>query len=353
MKGFTNRTAKLKPNFHDVFKLLREEEVYTRYIDNFTINTVVNSPIGAIDKHASFSTFYSTKKQKILFKEHRYGYTGDCVDLVRYIFNYPTNERACMRILHDFGLDEGYEIDNDIEQLPAIGGGGKVVISVPKTERKIDIDVTIRNWEDYDLKYWKQFGITEKYLKYANIYPIKYYYINGFIRIPDRHSYVYVEKKDKIITYKIYQPFSKTRKWLNNNDHSVWELWHMLPKKGNILVVTKSRKDALSIMATMRIPSTSLQAEGTIPKPQVTAELRERFKHIFLLYDNDMGKDRNYGREYGKKIAKVHGFTQVEIPDKYKEKDYSDLVKRFGVKSAKEITMEVIKKELIKKQLIL
>jgi hypothetical protein len=36
------------------------------------------------------------------------------------------------------------------------------------------IQVKVRPWKDYDLEYWKSYGISKEWLKYAEVYPISH-----------------------------------------------------------------------------------------------------------------------------------------------------------------------------------
>jgi hypothetical protein len=341
MKGFAE--GKPYPSYKDVYERLTQESVYAMYTGGVFKAGLMTSPIGARDRHASFSIFWSHRKGKYLFKEFRYGYTGDCVDLVRYIYNYKDNTRACMRIMHDFGIDD-YHIDSDIGFLPSPGSkvNKSIVVSPPK--REVEIKITVRDWVFYDVVFWGQFGITMKWLQRGNVYPISHYYVNGYMRHADTYAYAYVENKDGIFTYKIYQPFAdKKKKWLNSNDSSVWELWDLLPERFPILIITKSRKDALSIMSTIGIPSTALQSEGTKPKPQVMDELKSRFDRIIVFYDNDFDKETNYGLKYAQSLQRDFGLEIMMLPSEYGEKDYSDFVKKYGPNKARKVLEELVK----------
>ena len=343
MNGFTNNSNKPIATFHDIFELLSDIEVYSKYIPNLTIGGRMNSPLGDVDNKPSFSIFYSVKKGKYIFKEFRYGYIGDCVDFVRYFFGFKSNTQACMQILLDFGIDT-FHIQDDMS---SSGFSGKK-ITVPKISRKkINLEVTIREWEEYDIQYWAEFGISLKWLEAGRVFPIKYYYFNKSIRVAEKYAYVYVESKDNKVTYKIYQPYSKDKKWFSNNDSSVWELWDMMPQTGDLLIITKSRKDALSIMATMYIPSIALQAEGTKPKDQIIDELKSRFRYVILLYDNDYDKKTNWGRFNVTKLVEMYNLPHIEIPDIYQAKDYSDLVKTTSDKTARKIVTKLLKEKLI------
>lgn len=340
MKGFNNKEHKPFPTYQEIFKSITDQQIFQSYIPNITFNTSMSSPLGEPDDKPSFSVFWSDRYNKFLFKEHRYGWSGDCFDFVQKLYGYETLTEALMQVCIDFGLTQ-YHINPNLKKgvLKVI----KKVKPINKFNYKVSIDFTIRKWNDDDIEYWKSYGISKDWLKNSGIYPIKYYFINGVVCIADKYAYVYVEEKDGLRTYKIYQPFNKNKKWISNNNRSVWELWSVLPPTHEILVITKSRKDALSIMSTLGIPSVALQAEGTIPKDNVVEELKERFHNIYLLYDNDFDKSKNYGRDYGSKLCESFGITQIELPEKYGEKDYSDLVKQLGVKKASEILINIIK----------
>lgn len=341
MEGFINNDVKLFPTHTDILKHITDQQIFEAYIPNIVFNKPMNSPLGEKDNRPSFSVFWSTRYNKFLFKEHRYGWFGDCFDFVQRLFGYTNLTDALSRICIDFKLTQ-YKVKDSILSNKEIVISKKPINKSISTH-KVIIKITVREWEIHDIEYWNKFGINKEWATMANIYPIKYYFIDGVLAIPEKYSYAYLESKDGEITYKIYQPFSISNKWISNNNGSVWELWNMLPDYHNILVITKSRKDALSIMCTLRIPAVSLQAEGTIPKIQVINELKERFKNIVLLYDNDYDKKINYGRIYGLKLSEMFSIRQIEIPSEYKSKDYSELVNNYGEKKATEILLSLIK----------
>lgn len=347
MQGFSDKKVKPLPTYKLILEEITEQQIFQAYVPEIRFNQTMPSPLGEKDEKPSFSVFWSTRYNKLLFKDHRYGWFGDCFDFVKRLFGYDTNLQALERVCLDFKLDEKYEL------LQNLGTRNKINVPklIPKDKiksYKVTLEVTVRDWEPHDIEYWNNYGITKEWATMANIYPIKYYYINKTLAIPDTHAYVYVEFKDGKTTYKIYQPFNTLNKWISNNNRSVWELWEMMPERHKILIITKSRKDALAIMSTLRIPAVSLQAEGTVPKTQVIKELKERFENIILLYDNDYDKSVNYGRNYGYKLASMFNLLQIEIHKKFHSKDYSDLVKNHGVEKATRILSDLIKNKLIK-----
>lgn len=347
MRGFEPVENKPIPTFHDILQRIDDLDIYRNYIPNLKVNCAINSPFGK-DDVPSFSVFWSHRYSKFKFKDHRHGWKGDCFDFVMRYFGLNSLLEASMKVCVDFNIYD-FHIYNHIYQTnPSINLKVKKNKDVFKTRPdKFRIQVQTRGWNQNDLIYWNQFGITLKWLELGNVFPIKYYWIEGNLKLADEYSYAYIESKDGKTTYKIYQPFNKKRKWRNNNDSSVWELWTLLPEKGDILIITKSRKDALSIMSTSGIPSTALQAEGTIPKEVVIDELKKRFKFIVLLYDNDFDKKTNYGRVYGEKLSRLFKIPQIEIPEEYGEKDYSDLVCNVGQHIASRLLWYLVKKQYL------
>jgi len=168
-------------------------------------------------------------------------------------------------------------------------------------------------------------------------------FINNNIINPKTNCYAYLEFKDDTPTYKIYQPFSKEYKFMNNNDYSVWEGWTQMPSTGDLLIITSSRKDVMSIVSTTDYPAVALQSESVLPKKQVIEELKSRFKDIYILYDNDFNSNENNGRKYGANLANAFNCIQIEIPSEYESKDYSDLVRNHGQHLAKNLLESLIK----------
>ena len=128
---------------------------------------------------------------------------------------------------------------------------------------------------------------------------------------------------------------------MSKHDSSVWDLWSQLPPTGDKLIITSSRKDALSIWANTGIPSTGLQGEGYLPKFHVVEQLKSRFKRVFILYDNDFDKEINFGRLQGASLAELFGLEQIEIPSDLLSKDSSDLYLNHGKQIQKQIITQL------------
>lgn len=207
----------------------------------------------------------------------------------------------------------------------------------------VDLKVKIRDWNKEDIEYWESYGISLEYLKYFSVFPISHiimeYATDNVVSIPHKLSYVYVEFKDNKTSLKIYQPLAqRENKFKNNHNNSVWDLWNCLPDKGDKLIITSSRKDAMCLWANLGIPSICMQSESTSPKPQVMQELKERFNTIYVLYDNDYSNSANPGQFFGNKLAQDYNLINICIPTELESKDASDLYKNKG----KEAFIEII-----------
>ena len=226
------------------------------------------------------------------------------------------------------------------------------VRSTNSYNKNTDLQCKIRDWRDYDIEYWKSYGITLEWLKYAEVYPISHKIITKdgkrYVFGADKYAYAYVERKEEKVTLKIYQPFNKNGyKWSSNINRSVWSLWTKIPKYGTNLIISSSVKDCLNIMCNLKIPSICLQGEGYLPKPHIMEELKSRYKNIIVFFDNDFANPNNPGHNDAKKLSEEYKLKMVEIPKEYESKDPSDLFKKYGKDRYLVIMNEILKDVLL------
>lgn len=296
-----------------------DDEIAEKYL-GVKVPCLVCSPFRE-DKRPSLSLYYS-KAGNLCYKDFATNEGGNLYDFLSKLWHMSFNQ-TISKIASDTGVTE------TLVKRP--------VRSLRKTTNST-LEVKIREWREYDVRFWSEFGISIEWLRYGDVYPITemFFTKDGVTKIvpAEKYAYAYVERKDGVVTIKVYQPYSETMKWLSKHDSSVWDLWSKLPENGERLIITSSRKDALCLWANTGIPSLSLQGEGYIPKEHVVKQLKERFKDIYVLYDNDFQAvergEENHGRIFGKSLADMFGLIQIEIPDWYKSKDPSDLYKNWG-----------------------
>lgn len=315
-------------SIENVNDLYSDFDIAHKYLGITCVPEVINSPLRQ-DNNPSLRLFINNRTNSLWFKDFGSGEKGSLYDLLAKMWN-VSKDKVYERILEDMPA-------------PALirKRGAKVYRkSVGKVE------VRVREWRDYDIAYWDSYGISLPWLKFGEIYPISHIIItkneHSYPIPAEKYAYVYVERKDGIVSFKIYQPYSKEYKWMSKHDSSVWDLWTKIPEKGDKLIITSSRKDALAIWSNTGIPALSLQGEGYIPKEHVVQQLKDRYNKVYVLYDNDFQSEENHGRMYGKMIAERFNITQIEIPEKWESKDPSDVVKNHGREVLKQIIYELV-----------
>lgn len=308
--------------------LYSDFDIAHKYLGITCVPEVINSPLRQ-DNNPSLGLFINNRTNSLWFKDFGSGEKGSLYDLLARMWN-VSKDKVYDRILED---------------IPAPALIRKHGVKVYRKSAG-KVEVRVREWRDYDIAYWDSYGISLPWLKFGEIYPISHIIItkNGHsYPIPaEKYAYVYVERKDGIVSFKIYQPYSKEYKWMSKHDSSVWDLWTKIPEKGDKLIITSSRKDALAIWSNTGIPALSLQGEGYIPKEHVVQQLKDRYNKVYVLYDNDFQSEENHGRMYGKMIAEKFNVTQIEIPEKWESKDPSDLVKNHGREVLREVIYELV-----------
>lgn len=308
--------------------LYSDFDIAHKYLGITCVPEVINSPLRQ-DNNPSLGLFINNRTNSLWFKDFGSGEKGSLYDLLAKMWN-VSKDKVYDRILED---------------MPAPAPMRKHGVKVYRKSAG-KVEVKVREWRDYDIAYWDSYGISLPWLKFGEIYPISHIILtkNGHsYPIPaEKYAYVYVERKDGIVSFKIYQPYSKEYKWMSKHDSSVWDLWTKIPEKGDKLIITSSRKDALAIWSNTGIPALSLQGEGYIPKEHVVQQLKDRYNKVYVLYDNDFQSEENHGRMYGKMIAERFNVTQIEIPEKWKSKDPSDVVKNHGREVLRQIIYELV-----------
>lgn len=330
--------ARSSASLEDVYLKTDERSILHYYLGISSLPCVMQSPLRE-DNRPSFGVYISPTNSRIYWKDFSTHESGGVIDLMSKIWNLDFNS-TIQKIYKDI---PNFSADSNIDCTIDKHHSNKIVYS-----SVVDLKCKVRPWKKYDLDYWDSQGVSLPWLKFGDIYPISHIIIirpDSTAVIPaEKYAYAYVERKDGKVSLKIYQPFSKTHKWSNKHDSSVWDLWTQLPEKGDNLIITSSRKDALCIWENTGIPSCSLQAESYLPKEHVVEELKERFKNIYVLYDNDFQAKENHGRLLGKSMANQFGLKQIEIPNEYLSKDTSDLCKNHGREVVYSVILKLINK---------
>jgi hypothetical protein len=313
-------------SLEDILHYITEGEIAAYYLGINAVPCVINSPLRE-DRHPSLGV-YSPDGKKIHYTDFATNESGSIFDLLSKMWNLSFND-VLVRIYKEcLYTKSNIKIHKNVDRLN---------ISVGKSSS--DLQCKVREWRNYDVDYWEQYGISIKWLKYAEVYPISHKIIIKnkckYVLNADKLAYAYVEHKEGKITLKIYQPYNKNGyKWSNKHDKSVISLWTKVPATGINICICSSLKDALCLWANTGIPSIAIQGEAYKMSNTAINELKRRFKYIFILLDNDEPGIRD-----AEQLSKETGFINVVLPQFEGGKDISDYYK---VLNNKELFKETI-----------
>jgi len=192
-------------------------------------------------------------------------------------------------------------------------------------KKRVVIKKKRRPWSAKDAEFWSSYFIGKDILRSFGVQPISHFWVNGTRFTCNTITYAF-KFKDR---YKIYAPYDKENKWLSNTRKTDIQGYSQLPTKGERLIITSSLKDVMCLNAA-GYHSIALQSEMEVPDEKLISKLKDRFKTIEILYDNDFHKKKNPGQTMAKKICEIYNFKNICIPDKFRAKDSSDLVKSLG-----------------------
>lgn len=322
--------GKPSTDLENIYSKVSDLDILHHYFGITHVPCMINSPLRK-DNNPSLS-FYSKDGIEVLWTDFSTKEGGDIIHLMSKYWG----ESYADTVKH---------LWEDLPKITNISGYtqlSKKRYIVKKTN--VILKCKVREWKDYDLEFWNSFGISKKWLEYADVYPISHKIIikndEKFVFSADKYAYAYVEFKDKKTTLKIYQPFNtKGFKWSNNHDRSVISLWTKVPANGLMICICASLKDALCLWANTGIPSIAVQGEGYSMSDTAIEELKRRFKHVYILFDNDEA-----GIVDGVKLAEQTGFTNIVLPRINETKDISDLYKSLENKEQfKELMINLFK----------
>lgn len=286
-------------------------DIFCYYIGGkFKIGHPFNSPLRK-DDNPSFGIFPDLNGE-LIFKDFATGSVGGWVKFIQMKYGL-TYRGAIIRAFVDLILS-GITI-SDITINP----------NIRYTNNKSSIGIKITSYRDIDLKYWKDYNITEELLNEYDVIPITTVWVNGNI-VNNRN------KNDLMFAYlinsriKVYSPLAdKKNKWVGNSDSSCIFGYKQLPQQGDLLIITKALKDVMTLRS-LGYYSIAGNSETTLLKENIIKELKSRFKTIIVLLDND-----EPGIIAAEKYKGKYDLNYLLIESHYRCKDISDLTKKFGV----------------------
>lgn len=307
-----------------------EEQIFCYYLG---IESITKKLIRSCFREDNNPTcgFYRNGKGNLYLHDFATGDFYSCFSLVMNLFRVDFG-KALRIIANDFGLKSYSNITKN---------KGTITSKGTKFEDKgpSKIQIEMKEYSQEELDWWMQFGITKKTLNKFRVYSCKAVFLNNNLftitQAPNKVFGYYGGKKDGRELWRIYYPYNKGTgiRFLTNWPAKKVQGYEMLPKTGNILVITKSMKDCMCLHE-FNIPAIAPNSENLFVSESMLQQLKERFKYIVVMYDTDSA-----GLASMRKIKKQHPeLLYTWIPRKYGCKDISDLYKEKG----KQITLTLI-----------
>ena len=297
--------------------------------------------------------FRYDNKGKLKFRDFAGYFWGDCFDIVALIMGGIYNKQYDISNREDFVKvlrhitftfkDIFYGQEKDINLINEINTG---IVAIK--HKKPNIELVVRNWNEYDKEYWGKFGVPLQYLNINFIYPIEQYYINRKINPEPKYfynandpcyGYCLGQDRSGVYNIKLYFPNrNKTVTRFITNCNHLEGIYNLDKTDYDIIVITKSTKDRVSLgAAILRINSLYGGVDkkvGVINIPHETYKLRQnefdwlkgklsdRGKIVSLM-DND-----STGKHEAIWLRNNYQIIPLLIPVIYCAKDFAELVSK-------------------------
>jgi hypothetical protein len=270
---------------------------------------------------------YTDEYNTYRYKDFSSGKSGFGVNLVKDVYNLKYHQ-ACIKIIEDYN---DYVLKNGKEYEPK---------EIKKYARFKVTGYTKRSWTTKDQYYWTQFNIGSRLLEEHCIFPLESYIMEKDIdKIEIKGSYIYGYFKKDGTLYKVYQPKTLDKKFINVKSH-IQGLEQIKPPHINLLI-TSSLKDLMSIKS-LKLSSLNIVAadsENTmIPSANIECWQKE-YQNIIIMFDNDEA-----GIEAMQKYKEKYPFIKVALLPL--SKDISDSIKDHGVKKVREHLVPILNKKI-------
>lgn len=352
-----NITFKLTKNY--ILSKVDQITIFSVYF-NLPIETIqycidtgefIHSPI-RLDVHPTCGFRYDNRG-KLKFKDFAGYFWGDCFDAVAYVIsNMPkyknldvNSKQGFFEVLKHITFTFKDIFYGDAKD-PLISQNIQETLSKIKKDKQI-IELVIRNWNDYDEQYWKQFGVDLQSLNINFIYPIEQFYINRKSNPEPKYYYSekdpcygYILGRDRqgIYNIKIYFPNrnKSTTRFITNCNH-LEGIYQLSNDDYDIIVLTKSTKDRVSIYSCLKTINSlyglnNINKIGLINIPHETYKLRSNEYKWLLSKLSDKGiivslmdNDRT-GMIEAQYLRKEFDILPLIIPKQYQAKDFSELI---------------------------
>lgn len=271
------------------------------------------------DRHAGCS-FFLSHHGRLVFMDWASGEQYDCFDAVMQYLQVGFYQALQL-------INQDFQLGLDAPVLTGYTAGSAPVIRqdiLPLTATvKAKLSARSQPMSEDDLGYWKQFGADAQRLEKYEVFAARTVFNHDKPLVTySRKQPVYgYEFEDKSL--KIYRPFADRQgKWFNCAPSTTLQGYVQLPETGDLLLISKAMKDVMSLDE-QGIPAISPQSESGDIKG--LEELRKRFSHIVVLYDND-----DAGRAAARQLQVREQLYTIEVPVSSGCKDLAEYRRQYG-----------------------
>jgi hypothetical protein len=253
-------------------------------------------------KTPSFNIFCALPQNEWRYKDFATGDEGSCFDFVMKIFNVSFPET-----LEIINRDLCLHLEATNISIPTAK-------QISPEQPKSNFSVTKRPFSNDELAFWNKYNISNETLQRYEVFALE-----EFSNISkEGKPYTVKSSSDKFIFaydngswLKLYKPLDEKQykfQYLGNKEQGYIFGWKQLPDKGEKLFITGGEKDVMSLVA-QGFNAISLNSETASLEKSIADELKVRFNHIIVLYDNDAT-----GINQSELLALTHGFHKITLP---------------------------------------
>lgn len=330
---------------------------------------LIRSPLRE-DSHPTCGFRYDNRG-KLKFRDFAGYFWGDCFDAVALVVSVIekrqlniSNKKDFFAVLQHIAFtfkDIFYGTEKDEVLLNNIKGSISLI-----RKQKPNIELVVRQWNKDDIRYWSQFNIPIQLLNICFVYPIDQYYIDRKVNPEPKYyyntsdpCYAYWLGNDRHGNRNIKLYFPKRSKNTGSRFICNCNILEGLPNinktKSDIIIITKSTKDRISIIANL-IRISSLYGQNyknnihIVNIPHETYKLRDiEYNYLQSLLNTDgiiaslMDNDRT-GMCEARYLRNKYKIIPIMIPKEYKAKDFAELVQNNKPNIVNELVLTTINK---------
>jgi hypothetical protein len=304
--------------------------VFSHYIPEVRLKKKLISPIRP-EKHPSFNLFLHQSTNEVWFRD--FGASdeakGNCINFVMLkesLDYFDAKKYIESRILN--------EISADFPERNRVDYATLFELNSNKFKKQVVITPVVKEWSQFELNWWYQFGITKEVLDAFCVSTLSKYYMET----EDETKEYFASYSNPIFCisingrYKIYRPLGDAKfKWRSNlqGDKDIFG-WNMMAprmdsEKFFCCFIMAGNKDVMSFHSLTGLPAIALNSETAHIPFEYKASLKNNFQKIFILYDND-----ETGLKAAESLNLSTGFPMINyLLDMCPEvKDFAEMVQK-------------------------